>query len=181
MEREINYILSYRKVKHPRIEVYRDAVKVIVPRNSSMRVDEFVKAHLEWITRKMDYFKELENIAESLSFHTRDDLRGVIDFYIRECSEFLGVSPKKVFFRRMRKHWGSCNVKKGHLIFNKDLKYLPDDLVRYVVVHEMCHLVEGNHSKRFWQLVEKLDEKYREKEKLLTCFRIKLDKVGSQV
>jgi predicted metal-dependent hydrolase len=181
MEGEINYILSYRKVKHPRIEVYRDAVKVIVPRNSSMQVDEFVKGHLDWIKRKIDYFRELENIADNLSFHPRDDLKGVVDFYIRECIDFLGVSPRKVFFRKMRKYWGSCNSKKGHIIFNKDLIYLPDDLVRYVVIHEMCHLVEGNHSKRFWQLVEKLDRDFREKGKLLTCYRIKLDKAGSRV
>lgn len=56
--------------------------------------------------------------------------------------------------------WGSCSSK-GELAFNWRLIFAPQEVLKYLVVHEMCHLIEMNHSERFWQLVETLDSNYR--------------------
>ncbi|PIP85683.1 hypothetical protein COW83_03000, partial [Candidatus Collierbacteria bacterium CG22_combo_CG10-13_8_21_14_all_43_12] len=57
--------------------------------------------------------------------------------------------------------WGSCSPS-NRLCFNRKLIMAPHEVVDYVVIHEVCHLVHRNHSSRFWGLVAKLDPKYKE-------------------
>jgi len=64
----------------------------------------------------------------------------------------LGVNPGKVTIRGQRTRWGSCS-RKGNLSFNWKLVMAPEAVIDYVVIHELAHLKEMNHSKRFWRLV----------------------------
>jgi predicted metal-dependent hydrolase len=63
----------------------------------------------------------------------------------------------------MKSKWGSCSSKKN-MNFNKLLKYLPDDLIQYVVFHEMTHLKEKKHGKEFWDIISINFKNYQEKE-----------------
>ena len=56
----------------------------------------------------------------------------------------------------MKTRWGSCNSRSGHLNFNLKLLDMPAECLDYVVVHELCHLWEPNHSKAFWAHVERV-------------------------
>jgi len=61
----------------------------------------------------------------------------------------LGVHVAAYFLQRMKTKWGSCNHNAGHIRLNTELIKKPKDLIEYVVVHEMTHLIEPNHSDRF--------------------------------
>jgi predicted metal-dependent hydrolase len=65
----------------------------------------------------------------------------------------LGVTVRRIEVRDQRTRWGSCSTR-GTLSFNWRLVLAPFDVLDYVVVHELCHLVEPNHSRRFWRLLE---------------------------
>jgi hypothetical protein len=73
----------------------------------------------------------------------------------------LGVEVNRIQIRDQRTRWGSCSPA-GNLSFNWRLVLAPFEVLDYVVVHEVCHLREANHSRRFWRLVESRRPEWRE-------------------
>jgi hypothetical protein len=78
--------------------------------------------------------------------------RELVAMVLDEEAPALGVSFGRVQIRAQRTRWGSCSPR-GDLSFNWRLVLAPFDVLDYVVVHELCHLREPNHSARFWRLV----------------------------
>jgi predicted metal-dependent hydrolase len=74
----------------------------------------------------------------------------------------LGVKVSGYFLQRMKTKWGSCNHHAGHIRLNTELARKPKDLLEYVVVHEMLHLIEPTHNERFVALLEKHYPTWRE-------------------
>jgi len=85
-----------------------------------------------------------------------------IGFY----SKLIGVAPGRVTVREQKTRWGSCSSK-GNLNFNWKLILAPIEVVDYVIVHELCHMKELNHSTKFWSLVGSICPKYMEYRKWL--------------
>ena len=81
-------------------------------------------------------------------------------------AEKLGVSYGKITLRQQKTRWGSCAAN-GNLNFNWLLILAPPEVLDYVVVHELCHRREMNHSQAFWKEVEKILPDYRERQKWL--------------
>ena len=68
-------------------------------------------------------------------------------------SKLIGVYPKSLTVKNYKSRWGSCSIK-GDLSYNWRIILAPNHILDYVVVHELCHLLEHNHSKKYWQHVE---------------------------
>ena len=81
-------------------------------------------------------------------------------------SEIIQVSPREMKVRNYKTRWGSCD-KKGRLTFNFHLIKAPHPIVDYVVIHELCHMIQPNHSKFFWDEVEKFDPSFKNHKKWL--------------
>lgn len=80
-------------------------------------------------------------------------LHQFIPTLIRKWEPMLGVQARAYFLQRMKTKWGSCNHKVGHIRLNTELVKKPKDLIEYVVVHEMIHLIEPTHNDRFISLL----------------------------
>lgn len=89
-----------------------------------------------------------------------------VEKHLPVLAERLGVEYGRVLVRDVRSRWGSCSRKKN-LGFNYRLMMLPPDVAEYLIVHELAHIREFNHSKRFWKLVAAACPDYKEKEKKL--------------
>lgn len=72
----------------------------------------------------------------------------------------MGLQYQKLHIRSQTTLWGSCNTR-GRISLNSKLLFLPPSVLRYIMVHELCHLRHMNHSKRFWQLVSHWDPNYK--------------------
>ena len=72
---------------------------------------------------------------------------------IKRFTKAIGVTPKSVSVKNYKSSWGSCS-NRGEISFNWRIILAPHRIIDYVVIHELCHLLEHNHSSRYWKLVE---------------------------
>lgn len=96
----------------------------------------------------------------------KDKARKYVIKEIEEINKLYNFEFKRIFIRNQRSRWGSCSSK-GNLNFNYRIVLLPQELSKYIIVHEICHLKEFNHSKRFWNLVSLCIPNYKEVRKKL--------------
>ncbi len=82
-------------------------------------------------------------------------LHEVVPTLIEKWERKLGVTVNGYFLQRMKTKWGSCNHRDGHIRLNTELVKKPKDLLEYVIVHEMVHLIEPTHSERFIGILDK--------------------------
>jgi hypothetical protein len=83
---------------------------------------------------------------------TDDEFKELVYTYVKQISKKYKIFPKNIYYRIMKSKWGSCSSKKN-LTINTLLKLLPEDIIRYVILHEMVHIIERKHSKRFWEII----------------------------
>lgn len=126
-------------------------------------VDAFVREKADWINKhlakkaqqpKIEPFTDAQ--LQSLAAQTKALLQDRLPLFARK----LGVTYQHVTVRNQRTRWGSCSSK-GNLNFNCLLALVPPEVFDYVVVHELCHLIELNHSPGFWAEVEKQLPNYK--------------------
>jgi len=92
----------------------------------------------------------------------RSLLHEVVPPLIQKWEAKLKVTVAGYFLQRMKTKWGGCNHRAGHIRLNTELVKKPKDLLEYVVVHEMVHLLEPTHSTRFVELLQKHYPTWRE-------------------
>ena len=167
----IDYELIRRDVKNPRLEFRERELYIIVPRNF-MEHEKIIRKHQRWIYNRysrMQNIQKFEQDIELVTGRSVDELKSLVHKCVTTIENELGVKPENVRFRKMRTKWGSCSSK-GNLNFNTFMQYLPDEMVEYIVHHEMVHLIELNHSPKFWNHVKKRYPKYKESETRLAAY-----------
>ena len=103
-----------------------------------------------------------EKRAEVMHEWHKSLLREVVPGLIQEWEARLGVQVKRYFLQRMKTRWGGCNHRAGHIRLNTELVKKPKDLLEYIIVHEMAHLLEPTHSERFTGLLDQHYPTWRE-------------------
>ena len=149
------------------IQIYGQQIIVRAPLRTPMStIEKFVAEHEAWIEKKLRKHAEsmamLEDI-EPLSPAELETLRKKAKEYIPQrvayYAPIVGVSYERIAIRCQRSKWGSCSSK-GNLNFNCLLMLTPPEVIDSVVVHELCHRKEMNHSPRFYALVKSVYPNY---------------------
>lgn len=99
--------------------------------------------------------------------HARDVLTDKLDHY----SRIMGVRPEAIHITSAKTRWGSCTSNRT-INFSYRLIFAPDELIDYVVIHELAHLYEMNHSREFWAVVGKFLPDYKIRRKKLKEYSI---------
>lgn len=102
----------------------------------------------------------ITNAHKALSDWYKRETKAYCEGQVQEYADTLRVNVSSVRAIHMTSQWGSCNSKTKVLTFNWKLALAPEEVARYVVAHEVAHLVEANHSRAFWNTVKKLDPNY---------------------
>lgn len=172
---EITLIRSRRKSLA--IEITPE-LQVVVRAPAQMPVREinaFVQEKDDWIRAHLQRMAEKKRLREqcreqALSKEELQELAAqamkLIPQKVRYYAPIIGVTYGRITIRNQRTRWGSCSGK-GNLNFNCLLLLMPEEVLDYVVVHELCHRKEMNHSARFWEKVEKILPDYRQRRKWL--------------
>lgn len=172
---KVTVIRSNRKTVA--IQVNSDlSVTVRAPRSVSEKdIEEILKKKEAWISKHIEKIKETkerfeaeptEKLTREKVIALADEALKVIPERVEYFAKVIGVTYGKITVRNQKTRWGSCSSK-GNLNFNCLLMLAPPEVLDYVVVHELCHRKQMNHSKAFWLGVEKVLPNYKEVRKWL--------------
>ena len=167
MKEDLTYtIRKSRRAKRIRITVYTDArVVVTVPSQLKKdKADEFVSKKKEWVLKQIERFRNSKaKTSKVLSYKdyiaNKEQARILVKAKVRFYNQIYKFSYNRIFVKNQKTLWGSCSSKKN-LNFNFRILFLPEHLQDYLIVHEICHLKEPNHSQNFWLLVARTIPEY---------------------
>ena len=159
------------------LQVKNDGQVIVrAPKHVTLQeIAAFVRKNSAWLHKHLEKVrKEKElNAASPVQPLTMEDIQKLADEALRVIPDrvahfapLVGVTYGRITVRNQRTRWGSCSSK-GNLNFNCLLMLAPPGILDYVVVHELCHRKEMNHSPKFWAEVAKVMPDYKERQKWL--------------
>jgi predicted metal-dependent hydrolase len=137
---------------------------VVRPRATDADIDAAIAFHLPWLVRQLAKAAEPRLALDRLRLteaQGRREAHARISLIAQSEAAALAVAFRRITLRDTVSRWGSCSST-GNLSFSWRLVLAPHDVLDYVAVHEVCHLVEHNHGPSFWRLVERRRPGYRE-------------------
>lgn len=166
-DKKIIYTLKRSKrAKKIRLAVYCDGSIVLTAPYGFKEnfIERFIKSKASWLFSKILFFnkfkgKTIIKRGRKDYFKYKERARALVE---KKASYFLnmyGLEIGKISIKNQKTRWGSCS-KKGNLNFNYKILFLPEKIQDYIIVHEICHLKEFNHSHNFWRLVSRFIPDY---------------------
>ena len=172
---EIIYKLVRSNRKTLAVEIKGDGQVIVrAPyRISKREIERFVTEKADWIEKHLKTIRERQAARPAVKKLTAAEIQELADVAMKDFPERVrrfapqvGVTYGRITIRNQKTRWGSCSSK-GNLNFNCLLMLAPSEVRDYVVVHELCHRLEMNHSPRFWAEVERILPDYKARIKWL--------------
>lgn len=166
--------IIYSRRRTISVEIRSDGILVRAPKGMSRReIDHFLQEKRGWIETHWKKIQEKKNQMGQQPPYTAEELKElsgkasvVITEKVRQYASLIGVTYGRITIRRQRTRWGSCSAR-GNLNFNCLLVLFPDEVMDYVVVHELCHRIHMDHSPQFYREVERILPRYGDSRKWL--------------
>lgn len=142
------------------------ALRVTIPRGGSQaEARRFADRHLDWARRqrsKVLAAKRPADVEQALKTRAQRELPP----RLLELAAANGLTVTRITIRDQRSRWGSCSPK-GHIALNYRLMLMPESVRDYILVHELMHLRQPDHSRKFWRHVESACPGFRDAERWL--------------
>ena len=129
-------------------------------------IEKFVESKRSWVEKHLHSVSEKQKLLEKIEPYSKEEIKSfiaqakeIIPPKVKYYADIIGVTYKKITIRCQRTRWGSCSSN-GNLNFNCLLVLLPDEIIDSVVVHELCHRKQMNHSAKFYSEIEKVFPDY---------------------
>lgn len=170
----IKYQLERKAVKNLNLRVRKDGSVYVSanPRVKIAQIDDFVSRHSAYIRqaqqRLADYARRCrENEPPQYS---KEECMAVFSPLLAQLYPRIkpyGAALPRLRVRKMVSRWGSCQTVRGIITLNTLLLAAPQACIEYVIMHELCHLLQPNHSQKFYALLSRLMPDWQERKKLL--------------
>ena len=165
----MNYTVIKSRRKTLALQIKGGELIVRAPMKLSAReIEKFVREHSDWIDKHMEKARERSRRVEQIIPLTDDEIKALSEqakvAFAERVAHYatqLGVSYARITVRQQTSRWGSCSSK-GNLSFNLALMLAPPRVLDSVVVHELCHRKEMNHSARFYSEMARVFPDYKE-------------------
>lgn len=152
------YEIIYSKIKNVYIQIKDGKVIIRAPkRMSEKELEKMIEKKSEWIERNVEKSRQKQEKEE---LYTEEQFKKIVETNANELINITGLIPNKIRIRDIKYAWGSCSNNKN-ITINKNLISYSELAIRYVILHELCHLKYMNHSKEFWSLVQKYMPEYK--------------------
>lgn len=109
-----------------------------------------------------------EKLKKLLTEWYRKELKRMLPILLEQCEQRVGVKVNNCNIRNMKIRWGSCNISKKNVLINLQLVKKPIQCLEYVIIHELVHLLEKNHTNRFKSLLDKYYPNWKDAKKILS-------------
>ncbi len=175
MKQKIEYKHIVRPVKYPRIELKSGNLVIVAPSNTD--IDEVINKHHYWVNKEIRFIDHHLKVASKGYLTKRDNesLDKLLKRYVRKAEKILKVTSNSFRVRPMKSKWANCTPK-GLINYNELIAFLPNNLIWYITLHEMTHLIVKGHNTKFWFLMRKHIKNHQEKEKALFSYWFKIHK-----
>lgn len=174
---EIPVTMERRRVKNLNLYVQPPEGRVLATIPWRMREEDairFIRSKEGWIRNAREKVRNRQNSAETPSGaalpYTKEEIEKLQRAIIRLAAHWepvIGVHSTGFTIREMKTRWGSCTVQTGKIRLNLRLARKPEACLEYVLVHELCHLLEPSHNARFHSLMDRFLPDWRERKLLL--------------
>ena len=155
----LEYEIKYSKIKNIYIQIKNGKIIIKAPKRVSKKeIEKIVEQKSEWIQKTLEKESKKQKKKE---LYTKEELKKIIEKNANELIKETGLKPNKITIKQIKYAWGSCSSKKN-ITLNLELIKYSQQAIRYVILHELCHLKYMNHSKDFWNLVEKYMPDYKQ-------------------
>ncbi len=165
----MNIEIIKSKRKSISIEINKD-LKIIVRAPwlmSNKAIQEFIRDRSDWINKNIEVMKSRVENQQTIAKFTDEEIKvltnkakKIIPNRAEYLASIMNVKYNRITIKHQTTRWGSCSAK-SNLNFNCLLMLCPFEVQDYVIIHELCHLKELNHSARFWAEVEKYCPNYK--------------------
>ena len=182
-DREIEYTVDYRKVKYIRYELRGGKLRLILPKRYNGNIEECIHKKEKWIYDKLVEYDEVNVKLEEqtrniyLIQRTEKEFKNITNRFFEKYQNQLNVNVKRIQYRHMTTKWGSCSSL-GNVTLSKDLIYLPEDLIAYIIYHELAHLIILDHSDKFFNIIKKEFPDYKSYDSRLNEYWYLIKKEG---
>lgn len=152
------YEIRYSKIKNVYIQIKDGKVIIKAPKRiSEKELEKIIEKKSGWIEKNLEKTSQKQ---EKSPLYTEEQFKKIVEKNASELINTTGLIPRKIRIRDIKYAWGSCSNNKN-ITINKKLISYSELAIRYVILHEFCHLKYMNHSKDFWDLVKKYMPEYR--------------------
>jgi predicted metal-dependent hydrolase len=156
-----------------RIAFHSGRLRIVLPRNLDPLL--IIEQYKKWILEKHEWFQQQRLLAEQLEIVRRanGEFLDLVHELSGRYAGILAARPSGIGFRRMKSKWGSCSAK-GKISLSTCLQVLPEELIAFVVFHELAHLKVRNHGPVFKALIRSEFPNFRDLDKKLKLFGLKI-------